>query len=84
MGLGTALKRLPKLDPFQEVLPGPDSVLLLGTLGGASVVMVGLGAVKAAAPSNFWHLGAVPPLRGSEWYCWSGWLVGLCLITLAL
>nr|KAF6309686.1 hypothetical protein mPipKuh1_009136 [Pipistrellus kuhlii] len=60
VGLGTTLKRLPKLDPLQEVLPGPDSVLLLGTLRGASVVMVGLGAVKAAAPSNFWHLGAVP------------------------
>lgn len=60
VGLGTALKRLPRLDPLQEVLPGPDTVLLLSTLGGSSVVMVGLGVVKAAAPSNFWHLGAVP------------------------
>lgn len=50
--------------PPQEILRGPDSVLdsvlLLDTLGGASVVMVGLGAVKAVALSNFWHLGAAP------------------------
>lgn len=48
----------------QEVLPGSDSVfdsvLLLDTLGGASVVKLKLGAVKAAAPSNFWHLGTAP------------------------
>lgn len=64
IGLGTALKPLPKLDPPQEVLPGSDSVLdpvlLLDTLGGAPVMMVGLGAIKAASPSNFWHLGAAP------------------------
>lgn len=83
MGLGTALKRLPKLDPLQEVLPGPDSAPLgysRRCLSGDG----GTGGSQGSCPLQLLAPGSSCPLRGSEWYCWSGWLVGLCLITLAL
>lgn len=82
VGLGTTLKRLPKLDPSRKFY-----LAQCAPLGYSRRCLRGDGGIGGSQGSRHLQLlapGSSSPLRGGEWYCWSGWLVGLCLITLAL